>query len=85
MPDFLVVQRREYRKHRIEVTDRGKAGCAVVVRPPSPMDEAWEVPREGAAVTLAEQLTRAKVLIDAVTGPRPSPRLQQWRHGAKPG
>ena len=75
MPGFVVVQQREYRKHLIEVTDRGKGGCAVVVRPASSSAEAWEVPHEGAgaAVTLAERLNRAKALIDAVMGPRPGP------------
>ena len=76
MPGFLVVQQREYRKHQIELIDRGKDGCAVVVRPPSSMGEPWEVPREGAAVTLAERLNQAKVRIDAAMGPRSSPRLQ---------
>jgi hypothetical protein len=71
VPGFVVVQQREYRKHLIEVTDRGKDGCAVVVRPAASTDEAWEVPHEGAAATLAERLNRAKALIDAVMGPRP--------------
>jgi hypothetical protein len=75
--DFLVVQQRDYRMHRIEVTDRGgKAGCTVVVHPPSPTGGAWEVPAEGAAVTLGERLNRAKALIDVVMGPRPTPRRQ---------
>jgi len=76
MPGLLVVQQREYRKHQIELIDRSKAGCAVVVYPPPSMGEAWEVPREGAAVTLAEQLNHAKARIDAVMGPRPPQRLQ---------
>jgi len=76
MPGFVVVQQREYRKHRIEVTDRGKAGCVVIVHPPSPKGEAWEVPQDDTTVLLAEQLNRAKALIDAVMGPRPSPRRQ---------
>ena len=74
-PAFLVVQQREYRQHRIEVVDRGKA-CAVVVRPPPSMGGAWEVPREGAAVTLAGMLDRAKAVIGAVMGPRPPQRSQ---------
>jgi hypothetical protein len=77
MPGFLVVQQREYRKHQIEVIDRGKAGCTVVVRPPPSLGELWEVPREGTAVTLAERLNQAKARIDAAMGPRSSPRLQQ--------
>ena len=73
-PAFLVVQHREYRRHQIEVIDRGKA-CAVVVRPPPSMGEAWEVAREqGAAVTMAEMLERAKARIDAAMGPRPPQR-----------
>jgi hypothetical protein len=78
VPGFVVVQQREYRKHLIDVTDRGKAGCAVVVRPPSSMGEAWEVPHQaGTAVTLAERLNRAKALIDAVMGPRPARHPRQ--------
>ena len=74
-PAFLVVQQREYRRHQIEVIDRGKASCAVVVRPPPSMGNAWEVARdEGAAVTMAEMLDRAKALIDAAMGPRPPQR-----------
>jgi hypothetical protein len=81
VPGFVVVQQREYRKHLIEVTDRGKAGCAVVVRPASLSGEAWEVPQEaGVSATLAERLNRAKALIDAVMGPRPAPRA---RYGAR--
>ena len=80
-PAFLVVQQREYRRHRIEVIDRGEA-CAVVVRPPPSMGEAWEVVRADAAVTLAEMLERAKALIDAAMGPRPP---QRFRQGAGPG
>ena len=75
MPDLVVMQQRDYRKHLIEVTDRGKAGCAGVVRPAS-RGEAWEVPHSGAAATLAERLNRAKALIDAVMGPRPAPRAR---------
>ena len=77
-PAFLVVQQREYRRHRIEVIDRGKASCAVVVRPPPSMGGAWEVARGDAAVTLAEMLDRAKALVDAAMGPRPP---QRPRHG----
>jgi len=77
MPGFVVVQQREYRKHLIEVTDRGKLGCAVVVRPPSASGEPWEVPQDaGAAGTLVERLNRAKALIDVVMGPRPAPRAR---------
>ena len=75
-PAFLVVQQREYRRHLIEVIDRGKA-CVVVVRPPPSMGEAWEVARADAAVTLAEMLERATALIDAAMGPRPPRRFQQ--------
>ena len=82
-PAFLVVQQREYRRHRIEVIDRGKAACAVVVRPPPSMGEAWEVVRGDAAVTLAEMLERAKALIDAAMGPRPPQR--PWHGGIRRG
>ena len=83
-PAFLVVQQREYRRHLIEVIDRGRASCAVVVRPPPSMGEAWEVVRgEGAAVTLAEMLDRAKALIDAAMGPRPPQRA--WHGGTRRG
>ena len=78
-PAFLVVQQREYRRHQIEVIDRGKA-CAVVVRPPPSMGEAWEVAREGAGVTMAEMLDRAKARIDAAMGPLPPPRRQHGTH-----
>ena len=83
MPGFLVVQQREYRQHQIEVIDRGKA-CAVVVRPPPSMGEAWEVARdEGAAVTMAKMLESAKARIDAAMGgPRPP---QRPRHAAGRG
>lgn len=72
MSEFLVVQQREYRKHQIEVLDRGKHGCTVVVRPPPSMGEAWEVPSEDGATTLAERLKHAKTRIDdAMGGARP--------------
>jgi hypothetical protein len=84
VPGFVVVQQREYRKHLIEVTDRGKAGCAVVVRPASSSAEAWEVPQEaGVSATLAERLNRAKALIDAVMGPRPAPRAHHGERRAR--
>jgi len=76
MPGFLVVQQREYRKHQIELIDRGKAGCAVIVRPSRSMGQAWEVPHDGATMTIAERLNLAKAQVDAVMGPRPSPRFQ---------
>ena len=80
MPGFLVVQQREYRQHQIEIVDRGKAGCAVVVRPPPRRGEPWEVPREDAATTLAEQLNQVKARIDAAMGPRPPQRPQYAAH-----
>ena len=80
-PAFLVVQQREYRRHQIEVIDRGKASCAVVVRPPPSMGEAREVVRADAAVTLAEMLERARALIDAAMGPRPPRR--PWHGGTR--
>lgn len=73
MPGFLVVQQREYRRHQIELIDGGKT-CAVVVHPPPFMGEAWEVARDGAAVTVAELVERAKARIDAAMGPRPPHR-----------
>jgi hypothetical protein len=81
VPAFLVVQQREYRKHQIEVLDRGKAGCTIVVRPPPSMGAAWEVPPEGATPTLAERLKHAKARIDDATGgSRPS---QHTRHALR--
>jgi hypothetical protein len=80
MPTFLVVQQREYRQHQIEIVDRGKAGCAVVVRPPPRRGDPWEMPQEGSASTLAEQLNQVKALIDAVMGPRPPQRLPYGSH-----
>ncbi len=75
MPAFLVVQQREYRQHQIEIIDRGKAGCAVVVHPPSSRGEPWKMSREEPAPTLAEQLNQVKARIDAAMGPRPPQRL----------
>jgi hypothetical protein len=83
VPGSVVVQQREYRKHLIEVTDRGKGGCAVVVRPAASAGEAWEVPHAGAAATLADRLNRAKALIDAVMGPRPAPRAHHGERRAR--
>jgi hypothetical protein len=83
MPGFLVVQQREYRQHQIEVIDHGK-GCAVVVRPPPSLGGAWEVPREGAAVTMADLLNRAKARIDAAMGPSPRPSRRRL-HGIRRG
>jgi len=81
MPAFLVMQQREYQKHQIEVFDRGKAGCAVVVHPPPSMGETWEVPREGAVVTLTDRPNYAKAWVDAVMGRR-LPH-QHFRHAAR--
>jgi len=80
MPTFLVVQQREYRQHQIEIIDRGRAGCAVVLRPPSSRGEPWDASGEGAAETLAEQLNWVKARIDAAMGLRPPQRFQ---HGAQ--
>ncbi len=79
-PAFLVVQQREYRQHQIEIVDRGKAGCAVVVRPPPRRGEPWEVPHEESTPTLAEQLNQVKARIDAAMGPRPTQRFQHGTH-----
>jgi len=80
MPAFLVVQQREYRQHRIEIIDRGRAGCAVVVHPPSSQGEPWKVSREEPVPTLADQLNQVKTRIDAAMGPRPTVHL---RHAAR--
>jgi hypothetical protein len=70
MPDFLVVQVREYRLHKMEVIDRGKAGFTVVIHPPANRGAPREVQRDGVTVTLADTLNRAKAEIDAVMGPK---------------
>ena len=75
MPELVVVQVREYRLHRMEVMDRGKAGFSVVIHPPPNRGPSREVPRDSDTATLAETLNRAKAEIDAVMGPkRPPPQ-----------
>lgn len=75
MPELLVVQTREYRLHRMEVFDRGKAGFTVLIHPPANRGETREMER-AEAETLGEMLNRAKAEIDAVMGPKrpPPPR-----------
>ena len=76
MPELLVVQTREYRLHRMEVFDRGKAGFTVLIHPPANRGQTREMVREHPAETLGEMLNRAKAEIDVVMGPKrpPPPR-----------
>lgn len=80
MPGLVVVQVREYRLHRLEVLDRGKAGFSVMIHPPANRGASREVARESPAETLGEVLNRAKAEIDAVMGPKPPPRARPVRH-----
>jgi hypothetical protein len=74
MPKMQVVQMRDYRLHRMEVIDNGKAGFTVVIHPPANRGAPREVTRDSLTVTLADTLNRAKAEIDAVMGPKPPPR-----------
>jgi len=74
MPKLQVVQVREYRLHRMEVIDNGKAGFTVLIHPPANRGVTREVTRDAVTVTLADTLNRAKAEIDAVMGPKPPPR-----------
>lgn len=77
MVRFVAVQVREYRLHQIEVTDHGKAGCTVLIHPPSRLGGTREVTRDATTVTMGDLLNRAKAEIDAVMGPKPRPPLRR--------
>lgn len=73
MARLNVVQVREYRLHRMEVLDQGKAGFTVtIIPPPSRGGVPREVTRDATTVTMADTLNRAKAEIDAVMGPKPA-------------
>ncbi len=72
MTNLVVMQVREYRLHRMEVLDQGKAGFTVTIIPPANRGGVpREVTRDSTTVTLADTLNRAKAEIDAVMGPKP--------------
>jgi hypothetical protein len=72
MSNFVVMQVREYRLHKMEVMDHGKAGFTVTIIPPANRGGVpREVTRDSTTVTLADTLNRAKAEIDAVMGPKP--------------
>jgi hypothetical protein len=75
MPGLIAVQVREYRLHKMEVFDRGKAGFTVIIHPPANRGESREVQRGNPNMTLADTLNQAKAEIDAVMGPKPPPRV----------
>ncbi len=73
MGHLVVTQVREYRLHRMEVVDLGKAGFTVTIVPPANRGGVpREVTRDSTVVTLADALNRAKAEIDAVMGPKPA-------------
>jgi hypothetical protein len=78
MPEFMVVQVREYRLHRMEVIDRGKAGFSVTIHPPANRGPSREVQRDEATLTLADTLNRAKAEIDAIMGPKRPPPARSY-------
>ncbi|MCO6418869.1 hypothetical protein JYK14_22290 [Siccirubricoccus sp. KC 17139] len=83
MPKLQVVQTREYRLHRLEVVDNGKAGFSVTIVPPPNRGQPREVTRDSLVVTLADALNRAKAEIDAVMGPKPPPRVRPGGYSAR--
>ena len=74
MSRLLVVSFQDYRTHRLELRDGGGREYAVVIHPPTGRGEPHEVPGGAGSATLAELIGRAKEMIDAVLGPRPTPR-----------
>ncbi len=76
MPDMMVVQRRDYRLHAVEVIDRGRSGFIVTVHPPANRGQPWQVIPEFPGSTLGDTLNKAKAEIDVVMGPKrpPPPR-----------
>jgi hypothetical protein len=73
MSNFVVMQVREYRLHKMEVMDHGKAGFTVTIIPPANRGGVpREVTRDSTTVTLADVLNRAKAEIDVVMGPKPA-------------
>ena len=75
MSALVAVQFRDYRLHKMEVQDRGKAGFTVIIHPPA--NRGWQVREVTPDGTLAETLNKAKAEIDAVMGPKPPPRFPQ--------
>ncbi len=74
MSRLVAVSLQQYRLHDLEITDRGREGHVVLVRPPAGRGEPVELMPEDPKATLARTIGRAKTLIDAVMGPRPPPR-----------
>jgi len=83
MAHLTVIQMREYRLHRMEVVDNGKAGFSVVIHPPANRGVSREVTRDSLTVTLADTLNRAKAEIDAVMGPKPVPKPRGFARPAR--
>jgi hypothetical protein len=78
MPALIAVQVREYRLHRMEVFDRGKAGFTIIIHPPANRGQPREVVPGVPNMTLADTLNQAKAEIDAVMGPKPPPRARPY-------
>lgn len=77
MDKFVVHQVREYRLHRMEVLDQGKAGFTVTIVPPANRGGVpREMVRESPAETLGDMLNRAKAEIDVVMGPKPVMKMR---------
>lgn len=84
MGRLTAVSFRPYRNHHLELRDAGGTNCSVIVHPPAGMGEPQEVsPPDGGPATLGELIGRAKMLIDAVMGPRPAPTAR-GRFGGGP-
>jgi hypothetical protein len=79
---LTAVSFRPYRNHQLELHDSGGTNCRVIVHPPR--GEPQEITIEGTQATLAEKITRAKALIDAVMGPKPPPRARPPRPMREP-
>jgi hypothetical protein len=81
MAGLVAVQVREYRLHRVEVEDRGKAGFTVTIHPPANRGKVRQVTPGAPGMTLADTLNQAKAEIDVVMGPKPPPRARPYARG----
>jgi hypothetical protein len=68
---LTAVSFKPYRGHQLELRDGGRGAYMVIIHPPGGRGSPHQVTPEPGAVTLADIITQAKAMIDAVMGPRP--------------
>jgi len=79
MARLTIVSTRDYRRHVLEIEERGNGTCSVVVYPPARLGRPRMVEPQVEKPLLIDLVNQAKAEIDVVMGPKPPPRAFAMR------